>query len=181
MRVGPLWFLVALVVAGPLLGGCSTSSNFDPTDALDKLDFFNLNKEEKLKGERKALFPEGVPGVSQGIPQDLVKGNKPVETAAAPVVQEPPPEKPKPKPRVVNRAPPKTAAKPASKPMRVQVGPAEAAPAAKPQQAQQQAPAWPDSKPVQQQQTGAQSPWPAQQQQQTSPWPDAPPPNTFQR
>lgn len=175
MRAASRSFLVALLVAGPFLAGCSSSSDFDPTDALDKLDFFNLNQEKKLKGERKALFPEGVPGVSQGIPPDLVKGHQPTETAAAPAVEEPPPEKPKPKPRVANRTP----AKPAPKPARVQVSPSEQAPAAQPQQARQQS-AWPDAKPAQQQQTGTQSPWP-EPQKQTSPWPDAPPPNTFQR
>lgn len=169
--------LAAVLLTGPVLAGCSTSTNFDPTDALDKLDFLNLNKEEKLKGERKPLFPEGVPGVTQGIPPDLVKGHQqPVETAAAPAVEEPPPEKPKPKPRVVRRAEPKPAvAKPA--PMRVQVGPAE-----QPQQQTQPQQAQPQQARQQQQtQQGAQSPWPAPAQQQTSPWPDAPPPNTFQR
>lgn len=162
MRAIRFSFLFALLLAGPLLGGCS--SNFDPTDALDKLDFFNLNKEEKLKGERKPLFPEGVPGVAQGIPPELVKGYKPAEVATVP---EEPAEKPKPKPRVVNRTP--------AKPTRVQVSPAPAQ--QQPQQAQRQPP-------PAQQQSGAQSPWPAQQpqqQQQTSPWPDAPAPNTFQR
>jgi outer membrane biosynthesis protein TonB len=177
MRGASRSFLVALLVAGPLLAGCSSSSDFDPTEALDKLDFFNLNKEQKLKGERKPLFPEGVPGVSQGIPPDLVKGHQAAETAA--VVEEPKEEKPKPKPRVANRAP----AKPAPKPTRVQVAPQQQQP--QPQQAQQQQQsAWPDAKPQQaqqkQQQTGAQSPWP-EPQKQTSPWPDAPPPNTFQR
>ena len=173
MRGASRSLLVALLVAGPLLAGCSSSSDFDPTEALDKLDFFNLNKEQKLKGERKPLFPEGVPGVSQGIPPDLVKGHQAAETAA--VVEEPKEEKPK--PRVANRAP----AKPAPKPTRVQVAPQRQ----QPQQAQQQRQsAWPDAKPQQaqqkQQQTGAQSPWP-EPQKQTSPWPDAPPPNTFQR
>jgi outer membrane biosynthesis protein TonB len=175
MRGASRSLLVALLLAGPLLAGCSSSSDFDPTEALDKLDFFNLNKEQKLKGERKPLFPEGVPGVSQGIPPDLVKGHQAAVTAA--VVEEPKEEKPKPKPRVANRAP----AKPAPKPTRVQVAPQRQ----QPQQAQQQQQsAWPDAKPQQaqqkQQQTGAQSPWP-EPQKQTSPWPDAPPPNTFQR
>src|SRR5262249_13152344 len=31
----------------------------------------------KLPGDRKPVFPEGVPGVAQGIPPDLMKGNQP--------------------------------------------------------------------------------------------------------
>jgi outer membrane biosynthesis protein TonB len=164
MRATRISFLTALLIAGPLLAGCSTSSNFDPTDAFDKLDFLNLNREDKLKGERKPLLPEGVPGVSQGIPQDLVKGHKPVETAVVAPVEEPPAEKPKPKPkpRVVKQTPPKPA------PTRVQVSPAQQQ--QQPQQAQQQ-----------QQQGGTQSPWQEPPKPQASPWPDAPPPNTFQR
>jgi hypothetical protein len=157
--------LFAVMLLAPMLAGCA--DDFD----LDKLDIFNVNKEKKLPGERKELFPGGVPGVTQGIPPDLVKGYKPPETAAVPV--EPEPEKPKakpaPKPRVVHRTPKPTpaqqAAKPAPKPV--------AQPAA--QQAQQQpAPAWPDPKPQ-----GQQS-WPAPPQQ-PSAWPAPPAPNTFQR
>jgi hypothetical protein len=166
MRAKPLLVVAALLATAPLFGACA---DFD----MDKLDVFNLNREEKLKGERKPLFPEGVPGVSQGIPPDLVKGAKPAETAAVPV-EAPPPETPKPKaqpkPRVVKRTPPK----PAPAPTRVQVSPA--APAQQQQVQQQPAP-----QPQQQQQSGTQSPWPSAPQTQTSPWPDAPPPNTFQR
>jgi hypothetical protein len=161
---------VALIVAGlfvlPILGGCS---DFD----AEKLDFFNMNKEKKLPGERKPLFPEGVPGVTQGIPPDLVKGYKPPETAAAP---EPEPEKPK--PRVVRRAPKPT-------PVRVSPAPQPAAQPAPAAQAQRQQPAggWPAPPQQQQTQQGAQSSWPAppSQPQQPSAWPAPPAPNTFQR
>ena len=57
------------------LGGCaSVGDALDPTDWFSG-DFFNSKK--KLPGDRKAVFPEGVPGVSQGIPSELVKGNQP--------------------------------------------------------------------------------------------------------
>src|ERR1044071_4734813 len=106
MTTKPVRLIAALLFSLPLLGACSSS--FDPTDFTDKLDLFNLGEEKKLKAEHKPLFPEGVPGVSQGVPADLVKGHKPPETAAVP--EEPPPEeKPKPKPRVVHRATPKQA------------------------------------------------------------------------
>jgi hypothetical protein len=53
------------------LAGCSTSmSNFDPSDLLDFLD-----TKKKLPGERKPVFPDGVPGLEQGVPKDLYKGS----------------------------------------------------------------------------------------------------------
>src|SRR5215470_3460734 len=56
------------------LGGCASIGDVDPTDWISG-DFFNSKK--KLPGDRKAVFPEGVPGVTQGIPAELVKGNQP--------------------------------------------------------------------------------------------------------
>ena len=50
------------------LAGCS-GGNFDPTDMMDWFD-----TKKKLPGERKPVFPEGVPGVEQGVPKDLYKG-----------------------------------------------------------------------------------------------------------
>src|SRR6201995_164885 len=60
--------LIALCSA---LAGCGSSfgSGFDPTDLLDWLD-----TKKKLPGERKPVFPEGVPGLEQGVPKDLYKG-----------------------------------------------------------------------------------------------------------
>ena len=43
--------------------------SFDPSDLLDFLD-----TKKKLPGERKPVFPEGVPGLEQGVPKDLYKG-----------------------------------------------------------------------------------------------------------
>jgi hypothetical protein len=57
------------------LGGCASIGDaLDPSDWFSG-DFFNAKK--KLPGDRKAVFPEGVPGVTQGIPAELVKGNQP--------------------------------------------------------------------------------------------------------
>ena len=47
---------------GVILSGCE---GFDPTSFMDH-DFFNTKK--KLPGERKPVFPEGTPGVPQGVP-----------------------------------------------------------------------------------------------------------------
>jgi hypothetical protein len=60
-----------LCVAG-LLGGCSSLSTpaWDPTDLLDFLD-----TKKKAPGERKPVFPEGVPGITQGVPKEMVRGS----------------------------------------------------------------------------------------------------------
>src|SRR5437764_14404678 len=61
-----------LVALSGALGGCSGGfSNFDPSDLLDFLD-----TKKKLPGERKPVFPEGVPGLEQGVPKDLYKGSR---------------------------------------------------------------------------------------------------------
>jgi hypothetical protein len=72
------------------VSGCET---FDPTE------WFNTKK--TLPGDRKPVFPEGVPGVPQGVPPDLVQGYRPpAEPVPEPrVVEEKPKPKPKPKPK----------------------------------------------------------------------------------
>ena len=70
--------LTGLVVLAPMLSGCE---NFD----MDKLDVFHLNEKKKLPGERKELFPGGVPGVSQGIPPEYQKGYQQPADATQPV------------------------------------------------------------------------------------------------
>lgn len=99
-------FAIALLLAfGLTLSGCST---FDPTE------WFSTKK--PLPGERKAVFPEGVPGVPQGVPAELVEGYKPApEPVPEPrVVEEKPKPKPKPKPRPVQAAAQPRAAAPAA-------------------------------------------------------------------
>jgi hypothetical protein len=100
------------------LAGCSS---MDPTE------WFNTKK--PLPGERKDMFPQGVPGVPQGVPPELVEGyTPPVEPVPEPLPVQEQKAKPKPKPR------PKVAAAPR--------------PAAAPQQTQQQGggqAAWPDA------------------------------------
>jgi hypothetical protein len=155
----------AVLGIGGLLSGCT---NFDP----ESLDVFGLSQKTKLPGERRPVFPEGVPGVTQGVPPDLIKGRQPqpgTETAAveqpAPAEQPKVESKPKPKPRVATR------------PSRVSVSPAaQRAPAEN--QAQQ-----PQTQQTQTQQTGVNAPWPAPASQPptSSPWPSAPAPGTFQR
>ena len=155
--------LTGLAVAAPTLTACS---NFD----LDKLDVFGLNEKKKLPGERKDLFPGGVPGVTQGIPPEYMRGNQPTpETAqslapeqnkeAAAAEQE---SKPEPEQKPKRAAKPRTASSP-------------------PPQASAQPSPWPqqDQQPAQQ---STQAPWPAPAQTNTpSPWPSSPQPGTFSR
>jgi hypothetical protein len=159
-RIARIVLAATAVSLATLLAGCE---NFDPT-ALFDAEIFNTKK--KLPGERKPVFPEGTPGVSQGVPPELVKGHQPpVEEpqAAAPAPQ---PEKPKAKPK------PKVAAKPKERPAAAQPAPQQAPPA----QAQTQWPAPPA--PQQQQQSSAGANWPSAPQPGGGvAWP-APPPTT---
>ena len=63
----------SMLSASTLLVGCGSfdPSSFDPTAVFD-MEIFNTKK--KLPGARKPVFPEGTPGVPQGVPQELVKG-----------------------------------------------------------------------------------------------------------
>jgi hypothetical protein len=129
-----------LLPLGGMLAGC---------DSLDTFQIFDTKK--KLPGVREPVFPNGVPGVTQGIPPDLVKGYQEPQqatvdpaTAAAQATAEKIEPKAEPKP------------KPKPKPRKV----AQPAAAQQPQQAQ--AP-WP----------GQQQPQQPQQPQQAPGWPTA--------
>jgi hypothetical protein len=84
--------LSVLIALAGALGGCSGGlANFDPSDLLDWMD-----TKKKLPGERKPVFPEGVPGLEQGVPKDLYKGSRQEQidqqnAAAAAAPLEPPP------------------------------------------------------------------------------------------
>jgi outer membrane biosynthesis protein TonB len=82
----------ALLASGLLLAACDS---FDPLDKFQELDIMSSSK-TPLKGERRPVFPEGVPGVPEGVPPELVKGYQPPAEAPPPVV-EAKPVKPKPK------------------------------------------------------------------------------------
>src|ERR1700689_1225608 len=90
--------LIAAAVLASLsaaLVGCSDSlTNWDPTDMLDWLD-----SKKKLQGERKPVFPDGVPGLEQGVPKSLYKGasqqQEAAQNAKAVAVAPPPDSKPK--------------------------------------------------------------------------------------
>jgi hypothetical protein len=109
----------ALTLAlGLSLSACSSSPDFDPTDLLPTSLF---GSKKPIPGERRAVFPEGVPGVPQGVPQEMVKGYQAPEPEALPA-PEAAPEKPvksaakppaKPKPKKTSASPQPTAGAPA--------------------------------------------------------------------
>ena len=178
-RTQRILMLAVIAAVLPMLAGCA---DFDP----DKLDIFGLSEKKKLPGDRKPVFPEGVPGVSQGIPPEYIKGNQPPpETAQSlPAGQDNPSIPPEPEKKKTAAIDPGAEPKLKPKPKRKPKPPATASapaqitvqPAPKGQNAAQQ----PNQQPAPQQD---QSPWPAQQGQSsnTAPWPSSPPPGTFSR
>jgi hypothetical protein len=118
MRRSPRLIAAAVLISlSGALAGCSSLYNFDPTDALDWLD-----TKKKLPGERKPVFPDGVPGLEQGVPKELYKGSRQeqidqqnAQTAAAATTA--PPEDPKSKRAAKGKKQPATASTaPASEP-----------------------------------------------------------------
>ncbi len=88
---------VLIAISGALAGCSGAISSWDPTDMLDWLD-----TKKKLPGERKPVFPDGVPGLEQGVPKELYKGASQEQTdqqnaAQAAAVAAPPPPEAKPK------------------------------------------------------------------------------------
>src|SRR5262245_38160560 len=174
-RFARIGLTVLALSLGVLLAGCE---GFDPTTIMDS-DFFNTKK--RLQGERKPVFPEGTPGVTQGVPKELVKGYQPAEQAQDSKLQESQPTaqaepeakaeskaetKPKPKPK------PKVVAKPKdeSGPTAITIRPSQ-----EQSQAQSQSqPQWPDPPPMQR---PAASAWPGSTQPSGGvAWPDPPAP-----
>jgi len=147
--------LLMLVIAG-----CTPGGQFDPTALFDS-DTFSQKK--KLQGQRELVFPNGVPGVENGVPPELVKGYQPppeqaVNDTATPNATAQAAAEPKPKQKTEQKPKPKVASAPAQPrdkafdekpPTRISVGlgPKPSAPA----------------QPVTQQPTPSQSVWPAPQ------------------
>ncbi len=71
-RTSRLLAAACLLGFASVLGGCGSfgAPSFDPTDMLDFLD-----TKKKAPGERKPVFPEGVPGINQGVPKEMVRGS----------------------------------------------------------------------------------------------------------
>jgi hypothetical protein len=144
-----------------VLAACTPGGQFDPTTIFAN-DMFDNKK--KLQGNREPVFPNGVPGTTSGVPQDLYKGYQPPPDQAAdadangapPAAAAAEREKPKPKPK------PKVAAVPHPHPTRISVGPAGSPPpqGAAPAQSQTNWPAPPGAAPAPQAAQPSQSVWP---------------------
>ena len=87
-RIQRLIAATVLIALTGCLAGCGGGgmSGFDPTDIFDFLD-----TKKKLPGDRKPVFPEGVPGMQQGVPKELYRGAaaEPAPEIVAPPVAEP--------------------------------------------------------------------------------------------
>ena len=132
-RRSPRIFAALLAIGlGLSLSACET---FDLADMIPDM-------KKKIPGERRAVFPDGVPGVPEGVPPELVKGYQAPPEGGVPadqVLAEEEKQKPaaKPKPRAKPR--PVAQRQEAAPP---QPQPQQAAPAQWPAQPNQQS-AWP--------------------------------------
>ena len=57
---------IAALACGLALAGCNS---FDPLDKFQDWDLLGGPK-TPIRGERRDVFPSGVPGVAQGVPPD---------------------------------------------------------------------------------------------------------------
>lgn len=157
MRRTPRLIAAAVLIAFTgVLGGCSS---FDPSDMLDFLD-----TKKKLPGDRKPVFPEGVPGLEQGVPKELYKGAQQQPdpnagaVAALPIEPAPPePAKPAKGAKAKKTRQPAAAAAPAEAPAgeidgeaQPEAAPPTAAPPPKQKIARKRTTAPPPDQPVQQ-------------------------------
>ena len=108
-----------LIALSGALAGCGSTAGFDPSDLLDFLD-----TKKKLPGDRKPVFPEGVPGLEQGVPKDLYRGARQQDDPNAQAAAAPPPvEEPKAKRGAKSKG--KQAAAPAAAPVDPDAAPEE--------------------------------------------------------
>lgn len=177
--------LVRLGLAGGIvlvLAACTPGGQFDPTTIFAN-DVFDSKK--PLQGQREPVFPNGVPGIENGVPPELVKGYQPPPDQSADTAAPAAPDgkkaaeapaaateaaKPRPKPRVARAPSQPQAQDPAfnqKPPTRISVGPKPTAPAPAPQgtdssQSVSSQSAWPSPpSTAQQTSTSSQSVWPA--------------------
>jgi len=179
MRSQRLIAAAVVIALSSALAGCTGGfSNFDPSDLLDWLD-----TKKKLPGERKPVFPQGVPGLEQGVPKDLYKGAAQQPDPAVAAVQ--PVEEPKAKNAAKSKGKGKQTASTAPAPAAAPDG--EAAPEEEGSTAA--APPAPKPPKIVRRRTTAPPPdapapqagQPAQPQQAATPFPAPMPSGTFQR
>jgi predicted small lipoprotein YifL len=163
---------VVIALSGALAGcGGGGMSSFDPSDLLDFLD-----TKKKLPGDRKPVFPDGVPGLEQGVPKNLYKGSKQEQidqqNAEAAAAAAPPAQEPKSKRGAKGKQP--AAAPDPNAASEEEGGTAAAPPAPKPKIVRRRTTAPPPDAPAQ----PAQQPPP---QQSAAPFPAPMPSGTFTR
>ena len=137
---------VVVAVAGPVLSACSSIPDLDSISEM-------WETKKKLAGERKPVFPDGVPGVSSGVPPELVRGYREPEggtvdpaKAAAEAAAETEAKPKKPPPQRTAAVKPKPKPKPADASATAQQQPQQPAQPAPSWTAQPQQPAWPGSR-----------------------------------
>ena len=139
--------LTAMALAGGLvLGGCTS---FDPVDMFQDWDLLGGSK-KPLPGERRAVFPEGVPGVAQGVPRDMVKGYQSPPEAPPPVIEAKQPRQKAQKPKKTAAAPRRAPAQQAPQEQEAEEPPLQQAPASRTQPGSVQTmpgaqPTWPSN------------------------------------
>ena len=171
---------VVIALSGALAGCSSGITNWDPTDLLDFLD-----TKKKLPGQRKPVFPDGVPGLEQGVPKELYKGA--AQQPDAPAVAAVQPDEPKPQKSAKKGKGKPASAAPAPDAAQAPAPDGEAAPEEEGSTAA--APPAPKPKKIVRRRTTAPPPdasapqaaQPAQPQQSASPFPAPVPAGTFQR
>ena len=95
-RADRVILIAAILPLALALGGCETSSLWDKANSVsdrfqDMLGDFNPfgTAKKPLPGDRRPLFPEGVPGVQQGVPPELMRGNPQDAQAQPPAEPQP--------------------------------------------------------------------------------------------
>jgi hypothetical protein len=172
---------VLMALSGAVAGCSSQVNSFDPMDWFDWLD-----SKKKLQGERKSVFPEGVPGMEQGVPKSLYKGSQleADQNAQAAAAAAPPPPEAKPARGAKSKSkPPSDTATAAPSGAPEEDATAAAPPAPKPKKiVRQRTTAPPPDQPADAQPTGQQSAQSAQPAQQSAaPFPAPLPSGTFTR
>jgi hypothetical protein len=175
---------VLIALSGAVAGCSSGISSWDPMDMLDWID-----TKKKLPGERKPVFPDGVPGLEQGVPKSLYKGasqqeidQQNAQAAAAAAAAPAPPQDAKSKRSAKSRSKQTDTATTEPTATPEEDTSAAAPPAPKPKKiVRQRTTAPPPDQPADAQPAGqpAQSSQPTQQS--AAPFPAPLPGNTFQR
>src|ERR1051326_7324671 len=80
MRARTILPLAAML--GLAAAGCSNGLTGKVGEVVATVTGGIPDTKKKLSGERKPVFPEGVPGVPQGVPPELVKGYQPAPETA---------------------------------------------------------------------------------------------------